>query len=431
MKKIYICIVLLIPMLLNAQKLLTLKNAIDTALKNNYDLQITKNFVKIATVNNTYGMAGGLPYINANFGDNLYSNNTSQKLNTGPQTNENGIVGTTLNAGISANIILFNGFKVIATKKRLDYLQKQSEIELNGQIQNTIAEVMLKYYDIIRQQGYLLIMQNMLDVSEKKLEIINAKNNVGMANGVDVMQAQSDVNAAEQNLAIQQLIIEQEKADLLLLINSQTKEPYSIYDSIVIDKSLVWDSITNYLKKNPQLLSADQQIKIYEQIVKETSAQRIPLLKMNTAYNFDRTVNNSGYTLLNQNYGPSVGLTLQIPIFNGNVYKTQKTIADINVNNSRLEKENLYNTLINSAFKEYLSFTAALKQIESQKKNYELAKKLVDLVLKNFQYGQVTILDVKAAQTTYENAAYLLINFQYNAKIAEIVLKQLVYQLTY
>jgi len=418
-------------MLLNAQKLLTLKNAIDTALKNNYDLQITKNFVKIATVNNTYGMAGGLPYINANFGDNLYSNNTSQKLNTGPQTNENGIVGTTLNAGISANIILFNGFKVIATKKRLDYLQKQSEIELNGQIQNTIAEVMLKYYDIIRQQGYLLIMQNMLDVSEKKLEIINAKNNVGMANGVDVMQAQSDVNAAEQNLAIQQLIIEQEKADLLLLINSQTKEPYSIYDSIVIDKSLVWDSITNYLKKNPQLLSADQQIKIYEQIVKETSAQRIPLLKMNTAYNFDRTVNNSGYTLLNQNYGPSVGLTLQIPIFNGNVYKTQKTIADINVNNSRLEKENLYNTLINSAFKEYLSFTAALKQIESQKKNYELAKKLVDLVLKNFQYGQVTILDVKAAQTTYENAAYLLINFQYNAKIAEIVLKQLVYQLTY
>ena len=152
---------------------------------------------------------------------------------------------------------------------------------------------------------------------------------------------------------------------------------------------------------------------------------------MNTAYNFDRTVNNSGYTLLNQNYGPSVGLTQQIPKYNGNVYKTQKTIADINVNNSRLEKENLYNTLINSAFKEYLSFTAALKQIESQKKNYELAKKLVDLVLKNFQYGQVTILDVKAAQTTYENAAYLLINFQYNAKIAEIVLKQLVYQLTY
>ena len=431
MKKTLIAIVLLFPILLNAQTQLTLKNAIDTALKNNYDIQISKNFVKIATINNTYGMAGGLPNINANVSDNFFSNNTTQKYSNSIQNTTTNIDGSTINAGISANIILFNGFRVIATKKRLDYLQTQSEIELNYQIQNIIASVMIKYYDIVRQQSYLKIMENMLDVSKKKLEIINEKNKVGMANGVDLMQAQTDANAAEQNLTTQQLIITQDKADLLLLINSKSKETVIISDSIIIENNMVWDSIATYLKQNPQLLSAEQQVKIYEQLVKETSALRYPSLKMNTAYNFVKTDNNNGSLLLYQNYGPSAGLSLQIPIYNGNIYKTQKSMAAINMYNAKLEQEKTFNNITNTAFKQYLSYTTALKQIESQQMNYELAKKLVDLVLQNFKYGQATILDVKAAQTTYENEAYQLINFQFTAKIAEIELKQLMYQLSF
>jgi outer membrane protein len=431
MKRFYICFALFLPLLLKAQTQLTLKNAIDTALKSNLDIQIAKNYVEIARVGNTYGMAGGLPNISASAGDNILLNNSSQKYSDGSETSLSNLLGNSVNAGISANIVLFNGFKVLATKKRFSYLQKQSEIELNGQVQDIIAAVMIKYYDIVRQQSYLEIIQSMLDVSKKKLEIVNEKNNVGLANGVDMMQAQTDYNTAEQNMTIQQLVIDQEKADLLLLINAKSSMQFFIDDSIEIDNMLVWDSISNCLKRNPQLLSAEQQVRINEQIVKETTAQRYPSLKLNTAYNFARTDNNSGYTLLNQYYGPSVGLTLQVPIFNGNIYKTQKIIADLNVDNSKLQQENLYNLITTTAIKKYLSFTTALKQVESQKVNYELSKKLVDLVLQNFQFGQATILDVKAAQNSYENAAYMLINFKYAAKFSEIELKQLIYQLTY
>ena len=431
MKRFFISIALFLPLLLNAQVQLTLKSAIDTALKNNYDIQISKNYLRIAKVSNNYGMAGGLPYINANVGDNLSLDNINQKFNDGTESNISDLGGNSMNAGISANIILFNGFKVTATKKRLSYIQKQSEIELNGQIQNTIASVMIKYYDIIRQQSYFRIFQSMHDVSVKKFDIVNEKNNVGMANGVDMMQAQSDVNTAAQNMTIQQLLIDEDKADMLLLINAKTNMAFSINDSILIDNTLVLDSIINYLKRNPQFLSAEQQVKINEQILKETASQRYPSLKLNTAYNFARSDNNSGNTLLNQSYGPTAGLTLQVPIFNGNVYRTEKIVAGINVSTSKLEKESLYSTLINSAMKKYLSYTTTLKQIESQRENFELSKKLVDLVLTDFKYGQATILDVKAAQASYESAAFLLINFQYNAKIAEIELKQLIYQLSY
>jgi outer membrane protein TolC len=260
---------------------------------------------------------------------------------------------------------------------------------------------------------------------------VNTKNGVGMANGVEIMQAQSDVNTARQNLTVQQLIIEQEKQDLLTLINSKQKPGFTINDSITIDNTLLLDSINSELKRNPQLQSAEEQIRINQQLLKETNAQRYPSLKVNAAYNFGRSDNNSGYTLLNQNYGPAAGLTLAVPIFNSNVYRTQKIVAGLNVSNAKLGKESLYNSLATAVVNKYNAYTTTLKQIASQQENFELSKKLVDLVMLNFQQGQATILDVKAAQASYESAAYELIYFQFTAKSAEIELKQLIYQLKY
>jgi len=431
MKKIILYTALLFPFLANAQQVLTLKNAIDSALKNNFDIQIAKNNVEISKVNNTYGMAGGLPAISAGASNNGAVSNINQKYSSGTETNLSGVNENSVNAGITASMTLFNGFKITATKEKLNCLQKQSEILLNQQIQNTIAAVMAKYYDIIRQESYLKIIRNSLDVSTKKQDIINEKNKVGMANAVDLLQAQTDVNTAEQNIKSQTLVIDQDKEDLLLLISAKKIVSTSIEDSIVIDPSLQLDSIISYLDRNPQFLSAEQEIKINEQIVKEISSQRFPSIKINTAYDFVQANNSAGSLLLNQNYGPSAGVTLQIPIFNGNIYKNQKEVAKLNVNNSKLQKESLLYTLSTNATKTYLSYSTTLQQINSQQKNYELTKKLVDVVIKNFQLNQATILDVKAAQTSFEDAAYLLVNLQYAAKISEIELKQLVYKLGY
>ncbi len=431
MKRFYISAVLFIPFIIHAQQILSLQNAIDITLKNNFDIQIAKNNAEISKIGNTFGMAGGLPYVSAGLVDNGSINNNNQKFSDGSETNLTDINENAMNADISAGIVLFNGFKITATKERLNCLQKQSEIMLNQQIQNIIAAVMEKFYDIIRQENYLKIIQNSLDVSNKKLEIINEKNKVGMANAVDILQAQTDVNTAEQNLKLQNLVIEQDKADLFLLMNEKKHSDFTINDSIVVDATLQLDSIISYLNRNTQYLSAEQQVKINEQIVKEISAQRYPLVKINTAYNFLQSDYNSGLTLMNRNYGPLAGVTVQIPIFYGNIYNIQKKVAELDVENSKLQKENLFNTLSTNAYKTYQSYSTIFQQINSQQKNYELTKKLVEVVMQNFQVNQATILDVKAAQTSFENAAYLLVNLQYAAKTAEIELKQLVYKLRY
>jgi outer membrane protein TolC len=431
MKKYFIHFILLFPFIVQSQKQLTLQEIIDITLKNNFDIRIAQYNVENSKNKNTFGYAGGLPILTGNIGGDVASKNINQKPYVGSSYTEANAASNSLDAGINASIVLFNGFKILATKERLNYLQQQNEIILNQQIQNTIAAIMMKYYDIIRQESYLKIIQNSLEVSNNKLNIINEQEKVGMAKPADILQIQIDVNIAEQNLKMQQLLVDQDKADLMLLMGEKQYNPFTINDSIVVDNNLQMDSISFYLDRNPEFLLVDNQLKIYEQIIKEVSAQRYPSLKVDAGYNYNYSTYSYGLTKTNQVFGPTAGLTLQIPIYNGNIYRIQKKSAEIDLKIGGFQKENLLNSLKTDVFKTYLSYSTALQQIESQKTNYELAKKLMYIVMQNFQVNQATILEVKAAQTTYENAAYLLVNLQYSAKVGEIELKRLIYKLMY
>jgi outer membrane protein len=429
MKRSLLYFILLISLNAGAQVQITLTNAIDSALKSNFDIRIARVNTDISRVGNTYGMAGGLPSVNGSAADSRSVLNLKQKTSSGINISQNNVNSSSYNAGVTASMVLFNGFKIIATKGRLNLLQRQSELELNQQIQTTMAVVMENYYDIIRQQSYLNIIKSLLDVSSKKLDIVKERYKVGMANDADLLQARMDFNLADQNLKGQELIIEQDKTSLLQLMGVKQYFSISVNDTILIDKSIRKDSIINYLENNPQYLSAEQQIRINQQIVKEQRALRYPSIRISTGYNLTYNSSSAGFNLFTQNYGPTVGATLQVPIFNGNIYKTQQEIAYFNVENARLQKESLLKSLEADAIKTYQSYESTLQQLDSQQKSYADAEKLVSILVQKFRLNEATILDLKAAQDSFESAGYMFVNLQYAAKTAEIELKRLIYKL--
>lgn len=430
-KYLFLFLVFLLPVIGFGQQIISLKNAIDTTLNNSFDIRIAGNNAEISKINNSFGVAGGMPSLNANFGDNQSVTNVNQKLNSGTEIKKSSANGNTLTSSISAGMVLFNGFRITATRERLDHLQKQSELQLNLQIQNSIAVVMAKYYDIIRQKEYLKIIKSSLEVSQKKLDIITERKNVGMANDADYLQALLDVNTAQQTLKSQQLVVEQVKTDLLQLMSRRKYYSYDVDDSIRVDSTIRLNTILSYLQQNPQYLSAEQQIKINEQLVKETSSLRYPALRFNTGFNLNRTQSDAGLTLFNQNSGPFAGVTLQIPIYNGSAYKAQKETAEFNLSNAKLQQESLLNLLNASAVKTFQAYNTTLQQLASQESAINFSKKLIYVVMQRFQVNQATILDVKAAQNSYELTGYQLVNLKFSAKISEIELKRLMYQLGY
>ena len=429
MKRGLLYFILMFSLNAGAQVQITLTNAIDSALKSNFDIRIARVNTDISRIGNTYGMAGGLPSLNGSAADNRSVLNLKQKTSSGINISQNNVNNSSYNAGLTANMVLFNGFKIIATKGRLNLLQRQSELELNQQIQTTMAVVMESYYDIIRQQSYLNIIKSLLDVSSKKLEIVKERYKVGMANDADLLQARMDFNLADQNLKGQELIIEQDKTSLLQLMGVKQYFSISVNDTILIDKSIRKDSILNYLENNPQYLSAEQQIRINQQIVKEQRALRYPSVRISTGYNFTYSSSSAGFNLFTQNYGPTIGATLLVPIFNGNIYKTQQEIAYFNVQNARLQKESLLKSLEADAIKTYQSYESTLQQLDSQQKSYADASRLVSILVQKFRLNEATILDLKAAQDSFESAGYMFVNLQYAAKTAEIELKRLIYKL--
>lgn len=414
------------------ERVLTLSEAINAALKNSYDIQLVKNNLEISNINNDYGVAGGLPLVTGSASDNEQVTTINQKYaDASRDTKRPNVAANNLSAGVTGSILIFNGYRVVATKKRLEELALQNQEYVRAQIQNTIAGVMTKYYDIVRQQSLLKTILISIDVARKRLDILNLRQEVGLANNADTYQAQLDLTALLQSQKSQELVIAQAKTDLLNLsfLNPETR--IAISDTIIVDRSINIDSVRSRLTQNPLLIAADRQVRINELIEKETAALRWPSLRATTGYNFTNSSSGAGFTLLNQSYGPFVGISLTVPIYNGGVFKKQSQVASINTKNAELQKQTVALTNETGMVRTYQAYTNSLAQLETEQKNYELALKLLDLVLQKFQLGNATIVDVKIAQQTFEDEGYRLVNLNYAAKIAEIELKRLATQLNF
>ena len=415
---------ILMPFMAMSQQL-TLKNAIDLTLKNNYDIQITKELADIDVINNDIGMAGGLPVVSGTASNQESVSNINQKLNTGAEISKNGASTNTSGANVTGTMLLYNGYRVVATKKRLEALEQQGKQQLNSQIQNTIALVMVKYYDIVRQQSYLKTLQQSIEVSRKQLEIITTKKEVGMANDADLFQSQIDLNTKLQDYASQELIVTQAKAELLGVMAIKADSSIIIKDTILVDSRVLLAAVMDSVQHNPDIISLDKQIFINQQIEKETAAQRYPSLRANTGLNFGRTQSDAGQTLLNQSYGPFVGLSLAIPIYNAGITKRQERIANINTHIAKLQKDSTIQNYQKGIFKVYQSYTTNIKQALTQQNNYQLSARLVDLSLQRFKLSEATILELREAEKSFEDAGYRLVNLLYAAKTAEIELKRI------
>jgi hypothetical protein len=237
------------------------------------------------------------------------------------------------------------------------------------------------------------------------------------------------LNQQKQALETQYLIIKQSKADLLQSMVLAPDSVIVVDDKISIDKSLVLESIKNGLPTNPQYIAAATQISINQLIEKETAALRTPTLRATTGFNISSNKSAAGFILLNQSYGPFVGVNLSVPIYNGSAFKRQQQVAAINTRSAKLQQETVALNLETSAVKTFNAYTNALAQLQTETDNYALSGQLLDLVMQKFELAQATIIDVRQAQQSFENAAYRLVNLQYTAKIAEIELNRLVSKL--
>lgn len=410
---------------------ISVEQAIATALQNNYDIQISRNDSLIQAINYSYRNAVFLPQVNAN-GTILFNNNAQNQTYEGGATkSRTGIKSNTANGGISANWVLFNGFRMFIARNALnDYLQ-QGSLTIQNQISNTVSDVIKTYYDIVHQKQLLRNIQEQMTLSSARLQLAQYKLDIGVGIKPDVLQAQIDFNQQKASLVSQQATIDQRKQDLNQLMNVPQTLRYDVEDSIPVDNSLLLADILSSLNQsNPQLQLSRKNIDIARVNVRLARADLFPTVSFTSAYNFARTNNNSVVNptvqpLLNTNRGFNYGLTVSIPIFNNFEVRRNIRQAELAVSYQQLIYQNQQSTLGRDVLNAYSSYIAQKQIVDISDSSVIYARENLYIERERYRLGNTTFIELRQAEENVAQAVTTVITARYNLKLAETDLLRL------
>lgn len=430
MRKIVTLLLLLITISSSAQRILSVEEAIATSLQNNYNILLAKNDSAAAALDYSYKNAGFLPRINGNLGTVWNNNAQKQILSDGTKRESKGLKSNNITAQLALNWTLFDGMKMFATRDKLEEFLKLGELGIKNQLVNTVASVINTYYNIVRQKQQLKAVEEQMALSQERVKLAQYKLDIGVGTKPDVLQGKLDLNAQKAAQLLQQTLIAKLKEELNQLMNVQQNTLYEISDSIPIDTKLsLGDIQSNVESNNPSLLIAKKNIDIAGLTLKERKAERLPTVSFNSAYNFNRTNNqsviNSFSTLFNRTKGFNYGLTATIPILNNFNNKRQIRQAQLDIQYQQIVYDNqksLINLSVINAWKDYEQQKRALALEEE---NILLAKENVSILFQVYKLNSTTLIQLKEAEKSLGDAYNRLIAARYSTKLAETELLRL------
>jgi outer membrane protein len=412
--------------MLFAQEKLTLQQAIETGLKNNYSIIIAKNASEMAKNNATLGNAGALPQINLGLTQNNSITDTKQKYSTGSEVNKTGATSNSINAIAALDWTIFDGFKMFATYNKLKELNEMGELQARQVIENAVSEIISAYFDIVKQEALLTVIDTARKISEVKLNIAKTKFNIGSSSKVEYLQAQVDMNAEVSAYKKQQITIDASKVNLNKLLARDVSPEYEVVDSIEINYNPTYDDLkAKAAKENTGLQLAQKNITISGLTIKELRAQRFPVIGLNGNYSYSKSTSQANFILENRTNGFNYGFTATYNLFNGFTLNQKIKNAKLDLENSTINF-NAAQTEVNAeliiVFK---NFQNNLELLQMEESNGKLAKENVDLSLERFKAGTIDELQLKEAQQSFTEAQNRLVNARYDTKIAETDLKKL------
>lgn len=423
---IYIFLILFIASSAQAQVKLSLEEAIQIALENNFDIKLTKNTLEQAKNNFNRANAGMLPVITGNFSTNNTVSNTKQTLSSGVSQERNGARNSNLVYGPVLNWQVFDGFQMFARYDRLKELEQLGTANLKLSIQNTLADVINNYYDLVSQQQQIKALNEALTISQIRLKNSNNRFKIGKAAKLEVLAASVDLNTDTTNLLRQLDLYRGTKIKLNELLARDINSDFIVSDSINIGNNLMLADLQSSASQlNPTLQTALINKRIAEINLRQVKANRYPVININSGYNFNKSTSELGFARTSVGRGLNYGLTASVNIFNGSLQKRNEKNASLEIENSQLQYEKINQNIVSQLTSLYQTYKTNLELVKLEQENLAVAKQNMDITLEKFRIGSVAPLEFREAQRNYINANARFTNAQYEAKLAEIALLQL------
>lgn len=424
-----IVIVLLLSVALHGwaqDSLLTLEQAISTALEQNYGIRLARIDQQITENNVSIGNAGMLPNVDLSGSQSTSITNTEQEFINGDQVVRSGAKSSSLTGGSYLNWTIFDGLGMFATYDKLKALNQLSQAQLEVLISNTVAAVQETYYELVQQKGAVAVAEQSLALTQERMQLAQDRYEIGSGSKLEYLNAQVDYNADRNQLMQQKEAMESARIQLNTLLGRKPDVPISPADSIGTDKSLDYGALYGKMnEQNPELLAAHISERVAGHEVREAKARRYPEIGVQGNYAYTRSQSEAGFLVSNKNNGLSFGLTASLPVFHG--FNINRAIENARMMAERqaLQSESLGHELEGELATIYVSYLNNLDLIKLESENLDVAKENLDISKESYEVGGISALELRETQQSYVDAQYRLLLAQYRAKVAEIELRLL------
>lgn len=411
-----------------AQQHYTLKSCLEIGLEKNYSLRIVRNEEQISKNNATIANAGYLPTLDlsAGFSGNVNDTETETR-STGEKAKTTGVFDKTLNAGLSLNWTLFDGFKIQANYARLKELEQQGETLTRIAIEDFIANLTAEYYNYIQQQIRLKNFHYAMSLSKERLRIVEERYIVGNFSRLDLQQARVGYNADRAQYMKQQ---ESVKTSLIrlneLMANEDMTESVTVNDSIIdLNTLLTFDELwQSTLKSNASLLKSEQNKKLASLEMKAVKSRNYPYLKLNAGYGYTLNKYEISSTSRRDNLGFNFGVTMGFNLFDGNRRREIKN-ARIAIENANLQQDDMRQSLRADLSNLWQSYQNNLEMLKLERENLIAAVENHEIASERYMLGNLSGIEMREAQKSLLDAEERILASEYDTKMCEISLLQL------
>lgn len=420
-----------------AQDSLSLSQAIQTGLANNFDIQIQELDVEIAENNNTWGAAGRWPTVTFS----LSQNNNFRDV-TNPASFLQGLtISNDLGPSINVNWVLFNGFSVNINRERLQKLQELTMGNAEVVVENAVQAIIMAYYSTLLEEERLSVLEKVFILSKDRYEYVKLKGELGSAVTFDILQEQNAYLSDSANYVTQEVNYRNARRNLNLLMGIDIDTEYVLANDLDIEEEdyVLDDLYDKMVTSNSNLQNQFLNQQILRSEVRLAKTELYPQLSLNLggAYNWARQdLSQADFAFSNpENPRPTVtqtrtanyaaGFTLSYLLFDGgrvrrnieNAY-TQERIGQLQIDQLKLS---LKNDLIAS----YDLYNVRKKLLNISSQNIRSSELNLQLAEERFKNGTINSFNYRDIQVNYLNAALNNLQAKYNLIDAETELLRL------
>ncbi|MGV8962772.1 MAG: TolC family protein [Candidatus Saccharimonadaceae bacterium] len=410
-------------------QVITLDEAVRTGLQQNYDIRIMRNNQQISDRNVTWGNAGLLPTVDVTSGYNINSANAKQTPVDG--TNQIDIRNNNtdiLNAVVNLNWTIFDGFNAQTNYNTLKQLRSMGELNTQLTIERFIANLSVEYYNLVQETMRMNNLKSAVKLSGEQLRIVEARYQIGDLSRLDLQQARVDFNADSSRLILQYEKLNTSRIQLNELMGVDDVEtPLVAADTSIVlkplePKEVLWEKV---LATNTMLRMSEKDILLSELNLKNVQSQYYPYVRLNSGYGFSHYNYDLGNFNKQRTWGPNVGVTVGVNIFDGFNKNREKKNARTRIQNTVLEKDQVRLALKSDFANMWQAYRNNLQLLHLEKENVENARENYEIAIERYKLGDLAGILLREAQNSLLEAEERLVSAQFNIKLNEINLLQI------